>query len=247
MHGSGSKGLWRGGTHTQAHTRTNTHTHIHTHTNAQTHAPSYTRTHLSPAQTAELHGVLREFSEVLRSQSGRTTVTEHRIDTANVAPVRLPPYRLPHAYRDTVQEELRQMEKDGIIERLTSEWAASIVLVKKKDGTLRTCVDYRRLNALWQADANPMPRVDDLIDRLGDAKFISTLDLSRGYWQVPVSKDAQAKTAFTTPYGLFQFRVMPFGLQGAPATFQRMMDILLGDIGDYAAAYLDDGEIHSSN
>ena len=201
-------------------------------------------THLSPAQTAEMHGVLREFSEVFSSQPGHTTVTEHQIDTAKVAPVRLPPYRLPHAYRNTVQEELRQMEKDGIIERSTSEWAAPIVLVKKKDGMLRMCVDYRRLNSLSRVDAYPMPQVDDLIDRLGNAKFISTLDLSRGYWQVPVSEDARAKTAFTTPYGLFQFRVMPFGLQGAPATFQRMMDILLGDVGDYAAAYLDDVVIH---
>ena len=140
-----------------------------------------------------------KFSEVLSSQPGRTTVTEHRIDTAKVAPVRLPPYRLPLAYRDTVQEELRQMKKDGIFER--GEWAAPIVLVKKKDGTLRMCVDYRRLNSLSRADAYPMPRVDDLIDRLGDAKFISTLDLSRGYWQVPVSDDARAKTAFTTRTG----------------------------------------------
>ena len=87
-----------------------------------------------------------------------------------------------------------------------------------------------------------MPRVDDLIDRLGDAKFITTLDLSRGYWQVPVRKEDQAKTAFTTPFGLFKFH---FGLQGAPATFQRMMDVILRDIGSFTAAYLDDIIIHS--
>ena len=183
---------------------------------------------------------------MLCSTPGRTNVTEHWVDTGEAKPVRLPPYRLPHAYRDTVREELKQMEKVGIIERSSSEWAAPIVLVKKKDGTLRMCVDYRRLNSLSQVDAYPM-RVDDLIDRLGDAKFVLTLVLSRGYWQVPVSEDTQSKTAFTTPYGLIQFKVMPFGLQGAPATFQRMMDIVLNDFGDYAAAYLDDVVIHSKN
>ena len=87
-----------------------------------------------------------------------------------------------------------------------------------------------------------MPHIDDLIDRLGEAKYITTLDLSRGYWQVPVREEDQPKTAFITPYGLFQFKVMPFGLQGAPATFQRMIDIVLDD---FAAAYLDDVIIHS--
>ena len=119
------------------------------------------------------------------------------------------------------------------------------MLVKKKDGTLRLCVDYRRLNAVSQADAYPMPRVDDLIDRLGMAKYITTLDLSRGYWQVPVSEASRPMTAFATPFGLFQFRAMPFGLHGAPATFQRMVDKILRDSGAYAAAYLDDIVIHS--
>ena len=121
------------------------------------------------------------------------------------------------------------MERDGIIEPSSSEWAFPIVLVKKKDGTLRMCVDYRRLNAVAQADAYPMPRVDDLIDSLGKARYITTLDLARGYWQVPVEKESRSRTAFTTPFGLFQFKVMPFGLHGAPATFQRMMDEILRD------------------
>ena len=128
----------------------------------------------------------------------------------------------------------------GIIEPSSSEWSSPIVLVKKKDGSLRLCVDYRRLNAVSEADPYPMPRIDDLIDNLGGAKFISTLDLTRGYWQVPVSKECQPKTAFVTPFGLYQFTVMPFGLQGAPATFQRLMDRVIQGLGEYSAAYLDD-------
>ena len=105
-------------------------------------------------------------------------------------------------------------------------------------------MDYRRLNAVSEMDAYPMPRIDDLIDWLGKARFITTLDLSWGYGQVPVRKEDQPKTAFTTPYGLFQFKVMLFSLPGAPATFQRMMDIVI-DGFVFVAAYLDDVIIHS--
>ena len=139
------------------------------------------------------------------------------------------------------------MEADGVIEPSNSEWAFPIVLVGKKDGSLRMCVDYRRLNAAAEAYAYPMPRVDDLIDTLGEAKYVTTLDLARGYWQVPVQESSRKYTAFATPFGLYQFKVMPFGLHGAPATFQRMMDVVLRDCTDYAAAYLDDVIIHSSN
>ena len=107
------------------------------------------------------------------------------------------------------------------------------MLVKKKDGSLHLCVDYRRLNSVSQFDGYPMPRVDDLIDQIGQAKFISTLDLTRGYWQVSVAEEARHKTPFITPFGLFQFIVMPFVLSWAPATFQRMMDHLLRGSEEY--------------
>ena len=117
------------------------------------------------------------------------------------------------------------MQESGIIEPFMNEWSSPTAL--EKDGTLRMCVDYQRLNSVSQADAYPMPRIDNLIDRLGKAKYITTIDLMRGYWQVPVAEASRSKTAFMTPLGLFQFRVMPFGLHGAPATFQRMMDRLM--------------------
>ena len=200
---------------------------------------------LSQTENKELSEMLQRFPDILRSKPGRTTIIEHTINVGAAQPIKLPPYCLPHAYQDTVKEELREMEQQGIIERSSSEWAAPIVLVKKKDGTLYMCIDYKQLNAVSDGDTYKMPIVDDLIDCLGKAKYITTLDLSCGYWQVPVNEGSRPLTAFTTPYGLFQFKVMPFGLQGAPATFQRMMDELLRDMDGYAAAYLDDVVIHS--
>ncbi len=135
----------------------------------------------------------------------------------------------------------------GVIEESHSDWASPIVLVPKMDGSVRFCVDYRRVNAVSKFDAYPMPRVDELLDRLGVAHFYSTLDLTKGYWQIPLSPLSKEKTAFTTPFGLHQFITLPFGLFGAPATFQRLMDKVLRPHNTYAAAYLDDIIIHSND
>ena len=200
---------------------------------------------LTEQQRQDVVQLLEEFKGVMCDSPGRTDKVKHDIDTATARPVRLPAYRLPHAYRDTVKKEIAEMLECGIIEPSSSEWSSPIVLVKKKDGTLRFCVDYRRLNGVLASDAYPMPRVDELIDRCGQSKFITTLDLTKGYWQVPLSERARHKTTFATPFGLYQFNVMPFGLQGAPATFQRLMDVALQGLDDFAASYIDDIAIFS--
>ena len=119
--------------------------------------------------------------------------------------------------------------------------------MRKRDKTLCLCVDYHKLNAVSQLEAYPMPRIEDLLDQLGKAKFLTTLDLGKGYWQIPVKQSARDKTAFVTPFGLYQFTRMPFGLSGAPGTFQRLMDKVLRGHHEYAAAYLDDIIIHSES
>ena len=117
----------------------------------------------------------------------------------------------------------------------------------KKDGSLWLRVNYWRLNGLSEGGTYPMPQVDKLIDQVGKTKFISTLGLTRGYWQVPVAKDSQPKTAIVTPFRLFQINVMPFGLQGALATFQRLIDKVLHRMEEFAAAYLNDVVIFSDS
>ncbi len=129
------------------------------------------------------------------------------------------------------------MLKLGVIEPSNSPWSSPIIMVPKPDDTLHFCNDFRRLNEVSEFDGYPMPQVDELQDRLSRARYISTLDLTKGYWQVPLSKTAKPKTAFSTPSGHWQCRTLP--------TFQRMMDILLRPHQSYAAAYLDDVVIHS--
>ena len=116
---------------------------------------------------------------------GKTTLTEHHIETGSSCPIRLLSYRLPQAYRKAVKDELDEMLDNGIIEPSRSEWSFPIVLVSKKDGSLRMCVDYCKLNSVSRNDNYSMPRIDELIDRLGKARFVSTIDLTKGYWQVP--------------------------------------------------------------
>ena len=133
----------------------------------------------------------------------------------------------------------------GYIEPSTSPWAAPIVLVLKKESSLRMCIDYRKLNAVTQGDPYPLPIIEELIDGIGQSKFITILDLIKGYHQVPIKDSDQEKMAFITPFGKYQFHTMPFELVTAPTTFQRMMDHVLTDLYPFAKAYLGDILIYS--
>ena len=115
------------------------------------------------------------------------------------------------------------MQEEGVIQPLNSPWASPVVLVRKWDGSLRFCVDYRALNSVTKQDVFPLPWIDDLLDKLGQAKYFTTLHLISGYWQIKVNAISQEKTALVTHQGLFEFRVMPFGVKNAPAVFQHLM------------------------
>lgn len=138
------------------------------------------------------------------------------------------------------------MRKAGVIEPAQSEWASPVVLVTKKDASPRFCVDYRKLNDLTIGDSYPIPRMDDCIDSLGNARVFTTLDCNSGYWQIPVAPEDKDKKAFVTHTGSWQFIRMPFGLTNAPATFQRALDILLAGVKwQFCLVYLDDVIIFS--
>ncbi len=196
--------------------------------------------HLSPSQLTDVARLQKDFADVFLPRPGRTNLIQHHIETEPGVVVRSRPYRLPEQKKKVVQSELEAMLEMGVIEESHSDWASPIVLVPKTDGSVRFCMDYRKVNAVSKFDAYPMPRVDELLDRLGTARFYSTLDLTKGYWQIPLSPLSKEKSAFTTPFGLHQFITLPFGLFGAPATFQRLMDKILRPHTAYAAAYLDD-------
>ncbi|GFU71982.1 retrovirus-related Pol polyprotein from transposon 412 [Trichonephila clavipes] len=175
------------------------------------------------------------------SDIGHTTVTQHRIDTADHPPIKQHPRRLPFAKQEEVGTLLREMQENDIIEPSSSPWASPIVLVRKKDGSTRFCVDYRKLNDVTKKDSYPLPRIDDTLDTLSGHKWFSTLDLKSGYWQVEIHPEDREKTAFTSGQGLWQFKVMPFGLCNAPATFERLMEtVLKGLTFEACLIYLDD-------
>ena len=157
------------------------------------------------------------------------------------SPIKQLPHRTPFALRKRTEELIDKMLKEGVIKDSNSPWASPVVLVAKKDGSTRFCVDYRRLNSITKLDTFPLPRVDDSLDLLAKTAYFSTLDLASGYWQVGMDPESQPKTAFCSHSGLYEFTVMPFGLCNAPATFQRLMEtVFRGLARDKCFVYLDD-------
>lgn len=199
---------------------------------------------LEPTQLQAVQELLSNYLTVFSKSDtdlGRTHRTLHQIDTGDAKPIKLAPRRVPLHLQQEVADHVKQMQEGGIIRPSCSPWAAPVVPVRKKDGSLRFCVDYRKLNDVTRKDAYPLPRIDDALDSLTHAQWFSTLDLASGYWQVEVDPIDRPKTAFITRQGLFEFNVLPFGLSNSPSTFQRLMDLILADLQwSVCCVYLDD-------
>jgi len=194
-------------------------------------------------QKSSLQALLTDFEDIFSDVPGQTTLTEHNITLqVDAKPYRCLPYRLSPDKAEFVKQELADLKRQGIIMEAPADcpWAAPIVVVPKADGGSRLCTDFRRLNSMTVPDPYPIPRVDALLDRLGKAKYLTKIDMSKGYHQVPVACDAIPLTGFVTPYGHFCWGYMPFGLRNAPATFSRLVNTLLLGCDSFFVAYLDD-------
>ena len=186
------------------------------------------------------------------NEHGETDLLTMKIETGDAVPKKHRVRRMPFAVRKEVAKQLKGMHEKGVIQPSNSPWASPVVMVRKRDGSYRFCVDYRGLNGVTKPDTSPLPRIDDLLDQLGAAKYFSTLDLAAGYWQIQMHPDSVEKTAFTTPQGLFEFRVMPFGLTNTPSVFQRLMQRVLAGLNPpngqaYVVVYIDDVLVFSSS
>ena len=199
---------------------------------------------LSTPETQALASLLSEFRDVFAesdSDLGCFPDLKHTIDTGDAAPIKERMRRTPLGFEHEEDKHLDNMLRNHIIRPSNSPWSAAPVLIRKRDGSVRWCLDYRRLNDVTRKDLFPLPLIEECIDTLAGSVFFSTLDMASGYWQVEVEERDKPKTAFITKRGLFEMNRMAFGLCNAPATFQRMIQTVLeGLLWWSVLAYIDD-------
>ena len=200
-------------------------------------------TDLNEDQQREVRQLLEEYSDVSTDIPGKTNLAECNIELTDDTPFRVKAYPVPYALKKEMDKEVSEMMKADIIESSVSEYASSPVVVRKPDGSVRYCIDFRKLNAMF--DAEPVPNQEVILNRMGGDNFISRLDLTKGFWQVPIKEEDRKYTAFSTDQGLMHFKYMPFGLVNALAIFCRMVRKLLYDV-NYVGAYVDDIVPHTA-
>ena len=196
--------------------------------------------HLEEAQRGEITRMLTNFACIMQDIPTRTHQIQHDISLVEGAqPVKQNPYRICPAKREKMRREVSYLLENGLAAPSCSPWASPCLLVPKGDGSVRLCTDYRRLNKVTVADAYPMPRLDDLIDEVSSARYLTKIDLLRGYYQVPLTDRAREASAFVTPDGLYEYLVMPFGMMNSGSTFQRMANELVRGLAG-VKVYVDD-------
>lgn len=185
---------------------------------------------MTEQQKSQVTDLLEAYRGALTDVPGKTHLVQCRLRTTTEAPVQAKHYPIPFAIQETVRKEVEEMLQQEIIERSDSPYQSPVVVVKKKDGAMRLCIDFRQLNQVLVSDNEPIPRVDMIFAKLGSCRYFSKFDFSKGYWQVPMDDDSKGMTAFACASGLYQFRFMPFGIKTAPAVFTRLMRKLVEDL-----------------
>ena len=203
----------------------------------------------SPENRKLIEDLIKENRDIVAekmTELGKSRRVQHEIKTGTNPPIFTPPRRTARATQHIIQENVEEMLLHNIIRPSVSPYSSPVVLVPKKSGERRFCIDYRKLNSITEKNKYPLPRIEDTKDNLHGAKFFSTIDLYSGYWQIEIQENDKQKTAFTTDDGHFEFNRMPFGLTNAPATFQKLMNDILRPIKkQFALVYLDDVIIFS--
>lgn len=202
--------------------------------------------HLPDNQRADIEKLLYEFPCLFNDIPSQTSVVMHDIVLTNPRPIKQHAYRVNPVKRQIMRKEIDYLVQNGFAVPSSSPWSSPCLLDIKSDGSPRFCTDYRKVNAVTVPDAHPLPLIDDCVDEVGSASFVTKLDLLKGYWQVPLTPRASEISAFVTPDNFLQYTVMPFGMCNAPATFQRLANKVLGDIPN-CRSYLDDIVVYSDD
>lgn len=202
---------------------------------------------MSNNEKNKFNNLIEEFKDVFATKGEPTSYIEHKIDTEQHNPISVKPYRLSPFRQQQLRAKLDDMINNNIVEECDSSWCSPVILVPKGENDVRVCIDFRKLNEITVPDRYPLPRIDNLLHQAKAMPFMSTIDLQSGFWQIKVHPDDQDKTAFISPFGMYRFKRMPFGLRNAPATFQRLMDKFVHGLkAQCVLAYLDDLIVRSS-
>ena len=202
--------------------------------------------HLEPSQQEELKQLIHEYEHLFPDIPTRTDKIYHDVIVEDSKPIKQHPYRMNPLKRKYLQDEVKYLLENDFIEPSQSNYSSPCILVPKSNGTYRMCTDYRKVNSVTKTDSFPIPRIDDCIDKVGNSKYVTKFDLLKGFWQVPLTDRAKEVSAFATPNGLYQYKVMPFGMKNSPATFQRLLNNVICGL-DGCDAYIDDVIIYSDS
>lgn len=202
---------------------------------------------LEPSQVGELRAQIGEFSSCFTDKPGRTSLVEHDIKLTTQVPIRSKPNRTSARQREILDQEIKRMLEMGIIVPAESEYTSPLILVEAPGKSPRPCVDYRKLNAITCDQVYPIPNIEETVEMVSSAKFVSTLDLTRGYWQVPLTERASRFASFISPLGSFWPVVLSCGLKNAPFCFSHLMNRILRGLQDFALPHLDDIAVFSDS
>ena len=195
--------------------------------------------HLEDSKSQELKELIYEYKHLFPDVPRRTNKIFHDVDVDDAKPIKQHPYRSNPVKQQNLKEEIQYLLENDFTEPSKSECTSPCVSVPKPDGSFRMCADYCKVNNCTKTYTFPIPSIDDCIDKIGRSKSVSKFDLLKGFWQIPLTEKVKEITAFVTPDGLLQDKVMPFGMKNSPATFQRLVNKVISGL-DGVAAYIDD-------